>query len=392
MPTRRAIVIGGGIAGLAAAIALQKADYDVTVLEQAPELLPMGAALSLWSNAMAALGWLGADAQVADRAAPISALSACDQHGRAILHIDMGRATPPGSPEPRLPTRSLLQSALVAGASGIDIRLGAAITRVEQASGSATVELASGKGEVADLVVVADGIGSETASAVIGTTPRHRGYGGVLALGDAAIGDPAPGSQLNGHGAEYWGRGERFGLFDLGHGRSYWFFMQNEASPAESHALTMADIERRMPDWPMPVARAVEATPPDRLIPFSIHAKPPPKRLGQGRIICVGDAAHAMEPNLGQGGCQALEDAVALGVAAQCCPPNMILPLFESMRLRRIRQFVDLSRSAGFLAQSRNHTLVGAGRTVARALPQRLNEWRVGSLHRLPDYAAMAAK
>lgn len=387
MAAQRALVIGGGIAGLAAAIALRKAEYDVTVLEQAPELLPMGAALSLWSNAMAALAWLGADTQIADHAAPISALSACDQRGRAILHIDMGRATPPGSPIPRLPTRSLLQSALVVAAGGIDIRLGAAIVRVEQASGSATVELVDGTCEVADLVVVADGIGSETAAAVIGTTPCHAGYGGVLALGDAVRE-----SQLNGEGAEYWGRGERFGLFDLGQGRSYWFFMRNEASPAESRTLTMADIERRMSDWPMPVARAVDATPPDRLIPFSIHAKPPPTRLGLGRIICVGDAAHAMEPNLGQGGCQALEDAVALGIAAQCRPPEAILSLFESLRLRRIRQFVGLSRSAGFLAQSRNHALVGVGRTVARALPQCLNEWRVGSLHRLPDYAAMAAK
>lgn len=387
MAVRRAIVIGGGIAGLSAAIALRKADYDVTLLEQAPELLPMGAALSLWSNAMAALAWLGAEAQVAEQAAPISTLSACDQRGRAILHIDMARATPPGSPTPRLPTRSLLQSALVAAALGIDIRLGAAITRVEQSAKSATVELASGTREVGDLVVVADGIGSETAPALIGTAPHHAGYGGVLALSDAVRE-----SQLNGEGAEYWGRGERFGLFDLGQGRSYWFFMRNEASPAESHALTFSDIERLMPGWPTPVARAIGATPPERLIPFSVHAKPLPTRLGLGRIICVGDAAHAMEPNLGQGGCQALEDAVALGIAAQYRPPEATLPLFESMRLRRIRQFVDLSRSAGFLAQSRNHGLVGAGRMVARALPQRLNEWRVGSLHRLPDYAAMAAK
>ena len=392
MAARRALIIGGGIAGLAAAIALRKADYGVTVLEQAPELLPMGAALSLWSNAMAALAWLGAETQVVAHAAPIAALSACHQRGRAILHINMTRATPSGSPEPRLPTRSLLQSALVAGASGIDIRFGEAIARVGQSTGSATVELASGAREVADLVVVADGIGSESAAALIGTAPHHAGYGGVLALGDPIIDDAAQHSQLNGHGAEYWGRGERFGLFDLGHGRSYWFCMRNEASPAESRTLKIEDIARRMPDWPMPVARAVRATPPDRLIPFSIHAKPPPKRLGQGRIICVGDAAHAMEPNLGQGGCQALEDAVALGIAAQNRAPEAILPLFETLRLRRIRQFVDLSRSAGFLAQSRNHILVGAGRTLARALPQRLNEWRVGSLHRLPDYVALAAK
>lgn len=381
---RRAIVVGGGIAGLAAAIALRKAAYEVTVLEQATELLPMGAALSLWGNAMAALDWLGAEADIAKTAAPISSLSGRDQRGYSILHVDMARAGSSGSPIPRLPTRSLLQSSLLAAASGIDIRLGATTLRVDQSATSATVHLVNGQREVADLVILADGIRSEMATALLGTSPYHAGYGGVLALGDAA-----PGARMPGEAGEYWGRGERFGLFDLDQGRTYWFFMRNEAASTESHALTMGDIERRLPDWPAQLGLAVAATPADRLIPFSIYAKPPPKKLGQGRVICVGDAAHAMEPNLGQGGCQALEDAVALGVAARDVAPEAVLAVFERLRLRRIRQFVTLSRSAAFLAQSRNHALAGAARMMARAIPQRVNEWRVGGLHRLPDYAAM---
>jgi 2-polyprenyl-6-methoxyphenol hydroxylase-like FAD-dependent oxidoreductase len=79
----------------------------------------------------------------------------------------------------------------------------------------------------------------------------------------------------------------------------------------------MADSEARLGLWPQSAGHAVRATPADQLIPFSIHAKPVPKRLGPGRIICVGDAARAMEPNMGQGGCQSLENAMALGMAAQ---------------------------------------------------------------------------
>jgi 2-polyprenyl-6-methoxyphenol hydroxylase-like FAD-dependent oxidoreductase len=383
----RAIVIGGGIAGLAAAIALRKADYAVTVLEQASELLPMGAALSLWGNAMAALGWLGAGERIAAQAAPIRVLEACDQRGRPILHTDIARAYAPGQPVPCLSTRSLLQSCLLAAASGVDVWLGVRIAEVDQSGTSASVRYANGMVETADLAIVADGIGSETATRLIGTRACHAGYGGVLALSGEA-----PGARAEGEASEYWGRGERFGLLDLGQDRSYWFFMRNEASPAESAVLTLLDIERRIDEWPAELGIAVRATSPDCLIPFSIHAKPPPRRLGQGRIICVGDAAHAMEPNLGQGGCQALEDAMALGIAAQCCPPEAILPLFETMRLRRIRQFVDLSRSATFIAQSRNHALVGAARILARTVPDRLSEWRVSRLHRLPTYAAMAAR
>lgn len=384
MAAPRAIVLGAGIAGLAAAIALRKAGYGVIVVEQAPELRPMGAALSLWGNAMAALDWLGASVAVAAQAAPIRHLSACDQHGRAILHIEIARAYAADQPVPYLPTRTLLQTGLLAAASEVDLRLGTVVDGVEQSDASAAVRYADGSRDTADLVIAADGIGSETATEIIGTAPVHAGYGGVLALSD-----PAPGTCAPGETCEYWGRGERFGLFDLGHDRTYWFFMRNESSPAESRALAMADIERRLPDWPGRLGNAVRATS-AALIPFSIHAKPPPTRLGRGRVVCVGDAAHAMEPNLGQGGCQSLEDAVALGIAAQCRAPEAVLPLFERLRLKRIRQFVVLSRSAGLVAQSKNHVLARAGRSVARAIPGRLNDWRVSSLHRLPDYAAMA--
>jgi len=385
MTAYRAIVIGGGIAGLSAAIALRKADYAVTVLEEAPALLPMGAALSLWGNAMAALEWLGAAQDLSAHTAPIRELSACDQRGRPILHVDITRAYAPGQPTPRLATRTALQSSLLAAATSIDIRLGVKIEQVEQTATSAHVRCADDAIETADLVIVADGIGSEVAMRLIGTSPRHAGYGGVLALSDAA-----PGARATGQASEYWGRGERFGLLDLGQERTYWFYMRNEASPAESAALTLLDVEQRVPEWPAQLGLAVQATPPDRFIPFSIHDKPPPKRLGQGRLICVGDAAHAMEPNLGQGGCQALEDAVALGVAAQHRAPEAILPLFEFLRLRRIRQFVELSRSASFIAQSRNHALVDFARTMARAVPDRVSAWRIGSLHRILDYDEMA--
>jgi 2-polyprenyl-6-methoxyphenol hydroxylase-like FAD-dependent oxidoreductase len=82
----------------------------------------------------------------------------------------------------------------------------------------------------------------------------------------------------------------------------------------------------------------------DALLPFSVHARGAPARLGRGRIICVGDAAHAMEPNLGQGGCQGIEDAIALGAVARRAPPEKVLRAFEALRLSRIRQVVRQSR------------------------------------------------
>ncbi len=381
----RAIVIGGGIAGLAAAIALRKAGYAVSVHEQAPELLPMGAALSLWGNAMAALDWLGVAEPVETDAAAIKSVGAFDRKGRSILSIDVARAYGPALPTPRLATRTLLQSALLGGLGNVDLQLGQTLAAITQSTDGVQAEFADGTRATADLAVIADGIWSPTANALLGTAPTHQRYGGVLALSDVA-----PGACAAGNSYEYWGRGERFGVFDLGGDRTYWFYMRNEVDPTGSKTLRLPDIGARLADWPASIARAVGATPADRLIPFSIHAKPPPKRLGQGRIICVGDAAHAMHPNLGQGGCQALEDALALGCAAARHAPTDILPVFERLRLKRIATFVSRSAHPAFVAQSRHHGVAGAVRRSIALVPDRLLESNFAPLHALPDYEALA--
>jgi 2-polyprenyl-6-methoxyphenol hydroxylase-like FAD-dependent oxidoreductase len=379
---KRAIVIGGGIAGLSAAIALGKADYEVSLYEQAPEIGAMGAALSIWGNAMSALAWLGVADHLSAKTAPITAIEACSQAGRTLFRFDVERAYGAAIPAARLPTRTMLQFALMAGAKDVSIQLGQRLARYEQSAEGVAACFEDGSEDKADLLIIADGIWSPTALNLLRTAPRHCGYGGVLALSEVSTD-----SRASGLASEYWGRGERFGLLDIGEGKRYWFFMRNEASPEESRALKISDIQALLPLWPSEIVAAVESTNADSLIPFSIHAKTAPKRLGLGRIICVGDAAHAMEPNLGQGGCQALEDAVALGIAAQQREGSAILPLFEAMRVKRVRQFVNASRSATVLAQSRNHALAAVGRAAISCVPNRLGEASFAARHRLPDYA-----
>ena len=371
-----AIVVGAGIAGLAAAVALKQAQYDVTVVDRAPELAPAGAALSLWSNAMTALDALGAAAPVVQQAAPITKIVAATAQGRAIMTVLME-----SSFTPHLATRAMLQSALLSTLGQAPV-LASEICAVSQPATHASVQLAGSDVLDADLVVVADGIWSATAASLLGTTPYAAGYGGVVAL-SYRVPDPIePGAAT-----EYWGVGDRFGLFDLGGDRAYWFYMRdgpNSLPPQHTELFTFAQ------NYPSAVARAIEATPPGRLIPFDIHAKRPPRRLGRGRIICVGDAAHAVEPNLGQGACQALEDAVALGAVAQVAAPGEVLERFEALRLKRIVTFVRASAQARLLAQPRSTKLGWVLRQAARAIPDAIHARQVTALHRMPDYSAVA--
>jgi 2-polyprenyl-6-methoxyphenol hydroxylase-like FAD-dependent oxidoreductase len=351
--TRSAIIVGGGIAGLSAGIALRKAGYEITLFEQAPKLEPIGAALSIWGNAMAGLDWLGCGDALRERAHPVSRLRLTRADDRVLWGpVDISAS------DSWLPMRSDLQAVLLAALGEEPCRLGARVDTIEERGGKV---VAHGGGHAlgeADLAIVADGLRSSLAAALIGNPASFRGYVGVLGVGQAAGGERA------GLAEEIWGRRDRFGLFDAADERRYWFYMAAAGGPHDAATFDHDGVMRCAEGFPDRVGRAVEATDPASLIAISISAKAVPRRLGRGRVICIGDAAHAMEPNQGQGGCQGIEDAWALGVLAQRLPPEVILAELERLRLARIRRAMFDSALVGRAA----HASSAAARTALRAL------------------------
>ena len=364
-----AIVIGAGIAGLAAAVALRRAGYEIGICERAPGLRPVGAALSLWPNAMAGLRRLGAAARIEAEAAPIARMLLATRGGTPLIDRPVADAF--------LPTRALLQATLREAAGEVAMEPGREVVELVSAE-RGIVRFADGGERSADLVVAADGIRSAVGLAVAGNRETYRGYGGVVALSNVAGGDmPA------GLAAEFWGRHERFGVFDLGGGRRYWFHMRT--ARVGDPAPTLGRIAARLEGWPAPVRDAVGATPADRLIPWPIHARAVPTRLARGRVVCVGDAGHAMEPNLGQGACQAIEDAVALGAAAGRGGPEAVPALFEAMRLPRVRRVVARAAEGGYAAHG-PVPVQEAMRGLLRVMPGVVKERVAAGVQAMPDY------
>lgn len=361
----KAIIVGGGVAGLASGIAFAKAGWDVTVLERARSIEPMGAALSLWPNACAAMASLGILGAVTAAAAPIRRMLLATQDGAPIL----SRPLPDTA---LLATRTALQNALLVALGPERLRLGYEVGDVT----SGRVTLVSGEVFTSDLVVDAGGIRAPSNS---GALPAYAGYGGVLALSGRVAG-----LGLEGVAAEYWGSHQRFGVFELPDNRRYWFLMrtQPEAAPMADWAACAAAAE----GWPLAVSEAIAATAPDALIPFVVHAKPPPKTLCAPGIIRVGDAAHTMEPNLGQG----LEDAAALQAIAAAVAPAQVAALYERLRLKRARMFVRES-ALGRLGAHGPRPVQFLMRTALRAIPTALSEPRLRAMHTMPDYAARVA-
>jgi 2-polyprenyl-6-methoxyphenol hydroxylase-like FAD-dependent oxidoreductase len=159
------------------------------------------------------------------------------------------------------------------------------------------------------------------------------------------------------------------------------------ADPGEATRIDYAALLQRAAAFPERVAAAVAETDPGSLIALAIAAKAVPRRLGRGRVICIGDAAHAMGPNQGQGGCQGIEDAWALGVLARRLPPEAILPELERLRLPRIRRAMIDSALVGRAAHSASAPARAALRALLRLPPRFVDRRQFLSRIAPPSYA-----
>ena len=345
----RVAVVGGGIAGLATALALRQRGADVAVYERAPALREVGAGISVWPNASRALSSLGVLDAVAGSAGRAESVQILRSDGRELARFLTARPDAPSLCVRRPDLLAALADALGPGV----VRLGAEVTAVHQRPGSVVLEMADGAEEPAELVVGADGLRSRVREALIGSVrPTYRGYAVWRAVGPAA-GWPAADA------CEVWGRGARFGMFPVGGGEAYWYVCASgrpraseagdpSGGGATPHGEALAVVE----GWHPAISETVGATPPDAVARHDVYDRPVRGRRVAGRVALVGDAAHGMTPDLGQGGAQGLVDAVRLADALdRGRDVPAALARFEREQVRRTAPVALQSRFAGWVGQ-----------------------------------------
>lgn len=347
---RKAILIGGGIGGLAAAIGLKGAGFEVEVFEQAAALAEVGSGISLWRNALAALDRLGVFGRL--RALGIAGQEGAIYRpdGRLLARMEAprgGGASPGGAI--LLLHRAELHRVLL-DAAGLDVvRTGARCVGIDQDEAGVTARFADGREARGDLLVGADGLRSVVRKALVDPSPpRYAGY--TVYRGIAAF-DPAkvvPG--------ETWGRGLRIGRWGLAGGRSYWYAShavpEGRGDPAAGRKAGLLALFR---GWHAPVGDLIAATDEAAILRTDIYDRRPLSRWGVGRATLLGDAAHPMTPDLGQGACQAIEDAAIL---ADCLRTPGDIPAalraYESRRIPRTARVVAAARRIGRMARWSN--------------------------------------
>lgn len=338
----RIAIVGGGIGGLTAALALREFGFEAEVYEQAPELLDVGAAIAVWSNALRVLERLGLGDPIRAHGGEMNEIRWLDSRGFLINRLSI----PPSVALHRADLQSTLLHALPASS----IKLNHSLVFLAQHSDKVIAKFTNGASIEADFLIGADGIHSDVRAQFLGDAePLYHGYTvwrGISAATPSSI-PPATAMELH-------GRGKRFGIGPVGGGRVGWWAASN--STVQQHPPTenaQDELLRLFEDWYHPAVQLIEETPPNRILTTAALDREPTRTWGNQRLTMLGDAIHPTTPNLGQGGCLAMEDAMVL---ARCFQKygatEEALRKYEGCRYKRTAAITKYSRYYGTVGQS----------------------------------------
>lgn len=369
-------ILGAGIAGLTTAIALQKIGIKAQVFEAAPDIKPLGAGLLLAANAVKAYQHLGIAEKMVERGRLLPTFEILDQEGRTITRADAAAISQKYGLHNFAIHRAALHEALLAELDAEQIITGKKAMHFEKNGDVITIHFQDGATIATDYLIVADGIHSSVRRQLLpDALPRYAGYTCWRAVIDAG--------DLNLSAAsETWGTDGRFGIVPLTDNRIYWFACINApANDAAMRRYTVEDLQRHFGHYHAPIAQILTQTRDEDLIWNDIIDLKPLKKFAFGNIVLIGDAAHATTPNMGQGACQAIEDAVVLAdEMAKNSHPALAFRAFEQRRLKRTHYIVNNSRALGRVAQLNNPVLAAARNALFRMLPERVNERQMRTL------------
>jgi len=333
-------IVGAGIGGLVAAAALQRDGHEVALLERQERPGAVGAGLSLFGNSFAALDAVGLGGLVGPLTSeepPAFTAGQRTPSGRWLLVMPRDAVS-----AMRVLHRADLHHALSAALRPGTLRAG--IEASVAADGSPTLTV-SGQDERFDLVIAADGIRSEARRSLgLDTGVRYAGYTAWRAVTREPV-------DVAGDAGETWGRGERFGVAPLPDGRVYWF--ATRTLPAgTAYRDERREVLARFGSWHDPIPALIDATDPEAVLRHDIHDLARPlASYARGRTILLGDAAHAMTPDLGQGAGQAIEDAATIALLLRRGGIDESVRAYDLDRRRRSQPIARRSHATGRVAQ-----------------------------------------
>jgi 2-polyprenyl-6-methoxyphenol hydroxylase-like FAD-dependent oxidoreductase len=364
---RRAMIIGAGPGGLATALALQRAGVEAAVFERTARVREAGSGLTLWPNALKALEALGAADAVRSVCIPMEGIALLSWHGRVLSATPRPVMERIGGETSVALLRAELIKVLLDLVGHSVVRFDARCTGFRSDDAGVTTLFADGREERGDFLIGADGLRSVIAAQMFGASRlRYAGYPVWRGIAQFQLPDRI--------GVTSMGPGAQFGYFPMSGRRVYWFASvnapQGSIRPDSEHKSALLD---QFGGWHEPIRDIIEATDAARIVVTEIYDRKPLRRWGIGRVTLVGDAAHPSQPTLGQGACQAMEDAAVLGWCLRRYDvPPAALRAYERRRAPRANAMTSQARLMGRLGRWRRQPMIWLRECLIKGMPESL--------------------
>jgi 2-polyprenyl-6-methoxyphenol hydroxylase-like FAD-dependent oxidoreductase len=348
---KKGIIIGGGIAGLTAAIAMEQAEMDFTVYEAAPELKPYGAGIWMAPNAMQVFDKIGVKDAVIAAGIELQKVDITDEKLNLIHALNLQKIKTTFGSSIVAVHRAKLQQVLYSFVNPDKVILNKSLVSLEEKKDKVLLHFADDSSIEADFVIGADGIHSQVRQQIFPReTLRYAGQTCWRGLVTHSLSDAWKNSTL-----ELWGNRLRFGMAEMANQQIYWFAVK---SAPENEKNENSDIKKYLLEefahFQGPVRELIEATPDFMIRRTDLHDLPSLKNWHRSNICLIGDAAHAATPNLGQGGAQAVEDAYELVQSLQKEKENQqAFKAFQKKRYGKVKRIIFGSYWIGRIAHWR---------------------------------------
>lgn len=369
MEKQKFLIIGAGIGGLAVSAALRQAGHHIEIFEASDIMRHGGAGIAIWANALHALRSLGLKDTPPYFKTGYSGVAIRTSDGQTIMSANAQALADRYGALSAVLHREHLHNLLWGLAGKPPVHCGKKLIGYQQTQGGqgkVKAIFADGTMAEGDALVGCDGAGSAVRRQMLSDSPpRYSGYTAWRGIANLELKDSTPG--------ESWGKGMRFGFFPLHDGRAYWFATRN-APPAHNFG---DNIGKQLVDWfgnwHDPIADLVRHTPETEILHNDLYDRDPVKNWCDNKVIILGDAAHPTTPNLGQGGCMAIEDAVSLGKALLV--EKSVADAFEvcnRQRYARTAELVLKARRIGRVGQWASTPAVALRNFLMRTLGARM--------------------
>ncbi|WP_207430992.1 FAD-dependent monooxygenase [Sabulibacter ruber] len=363
-------IIGGGIAGLTTAIALRKLGINAHVYDAAPMFEPVGAGLALAANAIKGFQRLGIADEVIAEGNLLDGFHILAEDGKLINRTDSRAISARYGLDNFVIHRASLHKVLLRHLPASSLFPNKKALKADTTGQGVTVSFQDGTQTTFDYLLVADGIHSAIRQQLLpASAPRYAGY----TCWRAIIENPGLESL---YASETWGKAGRVGWSPLKGNKIYWFACINspQNNPAMK-AMGVEDLHRHFAHYHYPLPELFRHTKPEQLLWHDLYDIAPLSKFAFPNLLLLGDAGHATTPNMGQGACQAVEDAIVFADELQKdFDFNQAAQRFEKRRMPRTHWITRQSRLLGDVAQSQNQVYIKVRNFALRHLPTWVND------------------